>query len=299
MLAATALEQDAGLRRLAVADASTRQPLAALRDDAQLGQAVRQLGLVLVDPPATAEGVSAWLGRDRPLRELPQHTRGTMRRLAMALAGTAAAASPDGNVAPAAAARSERLWRLAIELGDQGPDPDAFIGLVGQYASLNQLDRLSPLMNRYEQELFSEKGGAIGSGNHELAFRMHLALGLSYGYLKVWRSAGSPYRNAVYQLEAAMRTAELADRSGPKPPERLALPPVALDQLFEGRVARGESTRGRQEQLAGAMRLLEVGRLSEAGLVVKAIPFEAIQELGGDATRRWEGIKDRTREGRV
>lgn len=254
-----------------------REPLLALRDDAQLGAAVAQLLAQLAQPQPSRERFAAWQSRDALLPKLSP--RATLRGLGVAKAR--AASEP---------ARSERWWLLAIELGEQGPDPEAFVGLVGRLSDEGRVDQLRPLMARYEFELFTEKSLAYQQGDWEQIFRLHLALGTVYGHLKVWKSAPSPYQNAVFQLESAMRAAERANkdpRPGRRPEQPLALPAQALGLLGEAHAALGNGRRGAELQLEGADRLLQLRRPGEAAAAIEKLSPAQLDAAGA---RRYQSL---------
>lgn len=278
LVATTALTRDPLLLRdIEGPPELLREPLLALRDDAQLGAAVRQLVEQLGQPQPSRERYSAWQSREALLPKLS--ARSALRGLAIAKARSAS--DP---------ARSERWWLLGIELGEQGPDPEAFVGLVGRLTDSGRAEQLKPLMARYEFELFTEKSLAYQQGDWEQIFRLHLALGTVYGHLKVWQSAQSPYQNAVFQLEAAMRAADRANkdtRPGRKPEQALALPAQALGLLADAHAALGNPRRGAELQLEGADRLLQLRRTGEAA---EAIEKLSPSKLDAQGNQRYERL---------
>lgn len=276
-IATSAMARDPLLARDEGVPKALAEDLQALAADAQLGAAARQLATQLATPRPSREAWSEWTGR-------PQ--RNSLRALATARAQAATDA-----------ARAERWWRLAIDLGETGPDPEAFVGLISHLAAQERFDALAPLMQRYEMELFSEKSEAYRSGDWTHIFRMHLALGMAYGHLKVWRSP-SPFQNATFQLESAMRAAERANREtrpDRRPREPLALPAQGLALLAEAHAASGTPQRGTQLQLQGAEQLVQLKRPAEAALVVDKLNTGQLRAAGGDAEQRYERLRQATR----
>lgn len=262
-----------------------RPALQALTDDPALATAARQLLVQLTDPRPQRDQASAWWPN------MPDASGHSPRSVLRGLALAKAAAATD-------AQRAERWWTLAIELGEHGPDPEAFVGLVAHLAARERTDQLAPLMRRYEGELFSEKSAAYHTGDWTQIYRMHLALGMAYGHLKVWRSSGSPYQNAVFQLEAAMRAAERANREGNparRPREPLALSAQGLTLLAEGHAALGAPQRGTQLQLQGAEQLVKLQRTSDAALVVDGISAEKVRAAGSALETRYDSLRAATR----
>jgi hypothetical protein len=233
--------------------------LLALEEDPEIGAAARQLGQVLWKAPDSPQGISQWSSDTPRLAARPPLTpRSEMRHLLQGLA--AQQGSRD-------AKRAEGWLRLAVEIGDRGPDPDAFLQLVGWLANTNRLAELPPLMERYQWELFSEKSSAYARGDWPEIFRLHLALGMTYAQMKVWTSA-EPYQNAIFQLEHARLAAEHGGGTGA---DRLVLPPAATLQLAQGYQATGNAKRATLVKLDAAARLQQAERPVERNDVLTAI----------------------------
>ena len=240
-----------------------RDAIVAARSEVGLAPAVAQLVAQLEQPRADVSAVSAWRSTDAD-----QVTGLSPRSALRMLAITRARDRSDVD-------RSERWWRVAVELGDRGPDPESFVGLVAHLSQHGRAgDALPAIMQRYEEALFSLKGSAYNEANWALVFRMHMALGMAYGAMQRWNSNDSPYRNAVFQLDAAVRAAQNANQeTNPtrRAPEPLAVPAEGLAVLATGLRARGEEAKAVDAQLVGAERLRDLARHSEVVAVVRGL----------------------------
>ena len=242
----------------ALRDAFTAAP-----SDGDLAPAIQQLVAQLQQPRPDVSALSAWRST------VADPVTGLSPRSALRMLATTRARDRSD------VDRSERWWRVAVELGDRGPDPEAFVGLVAHLSEHGRAgDALPAIMQRYEESLFSLKGSAYNEANWTLVFRMHLALGMAYGALQRWNSNDSPYRNAVFQLDAAVRAAQNANRETDprrRPSEPLAVPAEGLAVLAAGMRARGEEAKALDVQLVGAERLRDLGRHSEVAAVVRGL----------------------------
>jgi tetratricopeptide (TPR) repeat protein len=234
----------------------------------------QQLARALASPTPAGLELHWWRSQER-IRPLNRSRASAMRELLLAIGQQRVEAPQDG----------ERLFMSAIELGDQGPDPDAFLRLVELYANREQVSRLQELMRRYEVELFSEKGEAYRRNDMQLVYRMHLALGMTYAYMNVW-SSPSPFQNATFQLENARRAAdrfnEEAKRTGK--PDRLVMPPAAVLKLADSYSMGGQKDRATQLRIASADALMAARRPADGAEVFKTIPTADVARLS-DADR--------------
>lgn len=264
LVAVVSMARDPALTNVGIGvPPALRDAFDAAREAGALAPALAQLRAQLERPRPAIGDVPAW----RALN--PDPVTGVAPRTALRMLATTRARDPrDPGLA-------EQWWRLAVELGERGPDPEAFVGLVAHLAAHGRTAAALPeLMTRYEGRLFEQKGSAYSEANWALVFRMHMALGMAYASLGRWTSADSPYRNAVFQLEAAQRAAEMANReSDPRrrPAEPLAVPAAGLDMLALGLRATGQPARALDVQLAGAERLQQLGRYSDASAVVQSL----------------------------
>lgn len=260
------------------------------RDSAALAQPappewVEGLGRVAGDAEATrgAQGLARvlsggmveaqdlrWWGRER-VAVLDRSRGSVMRGLLIAMAQQRTQKRPQD---------AERYLIAAIGLGEEGPDPDAFLRIVELYVNQGQAARLQPLMQRYEGELFTEKGAAYRRNDLLLIYRMHLALGMTYAYMNVW-SSPSPFQNATFQLESAQRTAERfneqakrADRA-----QRLVLPAPAVVKLAEAYTRNGQAERATQLKLGAVESFAASQRKGDGAEVLQTINAEEVQRL--------------------
>jgi tetratricopeptide (TPR) repeat protein len=246
--------------------------------DASIG--AQQLVRVLSAPPSTASELG-WWNRDR-VRALDRSRAAVMRELLISLGLQRTQKDPQDG---------ERLLMSAIELGDRGPDPDAFLRLVELYVNQGQTSRLQELMRRYEVELFSEKGEAYQRNDMQLVYRMHLALGMTYAYMNVW-SSPSPFQNATFQLENAGRAAERfneqARRSGKT--ERLVMPPAAVLKLSEAYATAGQRDRATQLRIDSADALSTARRTADSVEVFRTIQKEDVARLGVASKEKYRAL---------
>jgi hypothetical protein len=221
-----------------------------------------------------------WWNRERT-RYLEPSRAGVMRQLLT----TIARQQPQ---------KAEPALRAAIELGDTGPDPEAFLRLVEHYVNQRREPQLRELMQRYEYELFSEKGEAYRRNDWRLIHRMHLSLGMTYAYMKVWRSSSSPFQNATFQLEnaavAAKRFNETAQRAGR--PERLAMPAAAVLKLAEAYEADGQRDRATQLRLDEAQALSAAQRKGDSAEVFESIRTDDVKRLNANSQQAYKRLGD-------
>ena len=231
-----------------------------------------------------------WKGRRERFPGLGTTGRGAMLALTRAL-GQASVANENLSAA-------EGYLRAAVDLGERGPDPDAFLDLVGLYAAKNDGSQISNLMKRYEFELFSEKGQAYVVGNKAEIYKLHLALGMTYAHLKAWKST-SPYQNASFQLDAAKKTADElnaeAKSEGRTP--TTALPPIAVQKRSECYLALGDQKRAAQAKVEGAEQLLSVGRTRDATEIYNGITIEEKTALGSQFEERIQLLQRHRNDG--
>jgi len=257
-------------------DEATLRKIKVLGEDADIGPAARQLQQVLGSLPDGHVGLTEWRSSSPSLpAKTPLTPRSEMRSL---LLGLAKAQARD-------VTRAERWIAVAVEMGERGPDPDAFLQLVELYVNSGHQERLKPLMDRYQWELFTEKGDAYGRGDWPLIFRMHLALGMTYAQMGQWKSTATPYQNAIFQLEHARTAAERAN-NGAAPP--LALPPAAARKLAEGYIAIGEPKKAALIKLDTAEQLQKAGRRVESVDVLKTIRADEAQAFDPGAKQRYQ-----------
>ena len=277
LIAAASMARDPVQLAKAPDDALLRQ-LRAASDDSEIGSAAQQLLQVLSDPPESAQAVSQWRSDSPRIAAKPPLTpRSEMRHLLQGLA--AQRGKRD-------LASGERWLRVAVDMGDHGPDADAFLQLVGLLANSGRLAELRPLMDRYQGALFSEKSGAYARGDWPEIFRLHLALGMTYAQMKTWTSQ-EPYQNAIFQLEHARLAAEQAGGTGA---DRLALPPAATMQLAQGYTATGEVKKATMAKLDGVECLQQAQRTVEGGDVLKAIRPEEIHSMDDAAREKFRRL---------
>jgi tetratricopeptide (TPR) repeat protein len=125
------------------------------------------------------------------------------------------------------------------------------------------LDVRSNRFRLEENELFEGKGGAYRSGDLVAIQRYHTVLGLVYARRGVW-SSSSRYRNALFQLEHAVSTAEQrAGREGRYQPV-----PSVRAMLADGYARTGQTRAARLQLLLAARDHLDTDDLPRAERLV-------------------------------
>lgn len=278
MMLAQAIDKDMASQAPAPTPALLAE-LSRLPGDAGIAAGGQQLARVASGAVPDARELG-WWNRERT-RYLEPSRAGVMRQLLT----TIARQQPQ---------KAEPALRAAIELGDTGPDPEAFLRLVEHYVNQRREPQLRELMQRYEYELFSEKGEAYRRNDWRLIHRMHLSLGMTYAYMKIWRSSSSPFQNATFQLEnaavAAKRFNETAQRAGR--PERLAMPPAAVLKLAEAYEAEGQRDRATQLRLDEAQALSAAQRKGDSAEVFESIRADDVKRLNTTSQQAYKRLGD-------
>jgi hypothetical protein len=196
--------------------------------------------------------------------------------------------------------RAAQYFTAAIDLGDKGPDPDAFLRLVELYASAGAGEQLAKatqelaaLMERYQNAMFQEKGAAYQAENWELIYRMHVALGMTYAYLKAWHSE-VPYQNAIFQLSHAMQAADRANSQRRDGGKLLALPPVGIEKLAQAYIATGRKDLALRARIDGATALMKVRHVQDSADVFHSIPTADIPVLDEGSRAKYEALRTAT-----
>ena len=249
--------------------------------DADTGVGAQQLATVLTTNPPISGSALRWWNKE-PVQVLDRPRSTVMRELLVALGQQRTLKRPQD---------AERLFMAAIELGERGPDPDAFLRLVDLYVNNRQDGRLQDLMRRYEAELFSEKGDAYRRNDLRLAYRMHLALGMTYAYMNVWTS-NSPFQNATFQLENAARAAERFNQQAKQggTPDRLVMPPEAALRLSDAYAAKGERDRATQLRIDSADALATARRTADSVEVLQTIKKDDVARLNAPSREKYRAL---------
>ena len=266
--------REAGVSETVARDVAAE--LEALQADPDVGIGSTQLRNVLSKPP-TGAGVSWWRQQGDTLPGNTDSGAVAMRKLLLVL-GEAHATKDRG--------AAEAYYEAALELAPHGADPDAFLRLVELYA--DDPAKIEALMRNYEFALFSEKSDAYQNKDWPLVYRLHIALGMTYASLGVWRST-STYQNAVFQLSNAMTAATKANAE-PGNKTRLALPPVAVDKLAQGYRTRGDANLAAKAQVDGAVALMDVGKTADSKVVFATISKESVAQLDSTARADYERL---------
>lgn len=267
-------------------DSQLRETLAALRADADIGRGATELGEMLFTTRANAQSLSWW--RDtRAIASLQTTPRDTMRELLRATADSLLSDPDKGNDRTA-----ERYLMAAIEMGAHGPDPENFLRLVELYVNQDAHLELTRAMERYENDLFSEKSWAYQQEDWQLIYRMHLALGMTYAHLNAWESS-QQFRNALFQLDAAQKAADRLNRDAERKgkPERVALPPIAVAKLAEGYAKINRPELAFKTRVDGAANLQKVGFTRESAQLLEAIPADQLQRAAPTTRTQIERMK--------
>lgn len=282
-LVAGALASD----RAALADEPPAELLAGLRTlagDAVLGAGARQLAAVLRTAPGSPRELD-WWGFDR-VAPFDLTRRAVMRGLLRGLGEQRTRQDP----------KVVGQWlQVAVEMGDHGPDPEAFLRLVEHAVNHGQPGRVRDLMDRYQWELFSEKSAAYAKGDWAQIYRLHLALGMTYAHLGVWRSSQSPYQNAVFQLENAGRAAEQFNRrlATDQASQRLVVPATAALRLAQGYVELGDARKSTDYKIKAAGALLDAQRPADSAQVLGTIQKPELKRLEASREVEFQRLTDR------
>jgi hypothetical protein len=273
----------------ATARETLAQELATLEGDPLVGRGAAQLRAAIEAPPDGTSDVSWWRDQSSASAQQPLSGRAAMR--AVLLSAGEFQAARDWR-------RAEPYFKAAIDLGEQGPDPAAFLRLVELYASLPgdgsaSREALAALMNQYQEPLFEEKGAAYIRGDWPLIYRMHTALGMTYAYLDVWRS-NVRFQNGLFQLDHAMTAARNANEmpADRRPNSPLALPPAGVVQLARGYAAVGAANRGAQARVDGAAALHKIGRTADAKTVLATLTTTDVTLLDARARAQYEALRN-------
>jgi len=268
--------------------------LAKLESDQMIGQGAQQLRAVIDTPPQSHTAVSWWSNQWKA--PLPRTLAGRASMRDVLLAAGEFHSRQDMK-------RAEGYFLVAVDLGERGPDPDAFLRLVELYAGNDKTEQLATarqqlaaLMRRYEFELFSEKSDAYREHNWPLIFRMHVALGTTYGYLKIWTSPGH-YQNAIFQLSNAMLAAERAANDPKWKATPLALPPRGVELLAEGYLATGRQDLALRARIDGAAALDRVGHARDSAKVFREIAVLDVEKLNTESRVKYEVLRSKLPEG--
>lgn len=273
--------------RAALAGEPPAELLAGLRtlaSDAMLGNGARQLAAVLQTPPGSSRELD-WWGFDR-VAPFELTRRGVMRSLLLSLGEQRTRQDPE----------VVGQWlQVAVEMGDHGPDPEAFLRLVEHAVNHGQPGRVRDLMDRYQWELFSGKSAAYMKGDWAQIYRLHLALGMTYAHLGVWKSSQSPYQNAVFQLENAGRAAEQFNRrvAAGQPAQRLVVPATAALKLAEGYAALGDARKSTDYKIKAAGALLDAQRPADSAQVLGTIQPPELKRLEASREVEFQRLTDR------
>jgi hypothetical protein len=197
----------------------------------------------------------------------------------------------NAHATPARPELAARYFRAAIEFGAQGPDPDAFLGLVNFYADANDIESLRKLMQRYEIELFSEKSGAYARNDLPLILRLHTSLGMTYAHLNQWESQGA-FQNARFQLEAAQRTVVMINqREGTAGKQGTAtLPAPAVNFLSDYYTRSGRKDLATKLRVDASANLRAAYRLEQSAAVVRRIPPEDVAAMPPETRRAYDKV---------
>lgn len=264
-----------------------RTELASLGSDADIGRGSQQLRAALQSPPSDRAALDWWNQQTAVLPAQKTSGRAAMRNLLRGIA--------DANFTNDSK-RAENYLLAALMLEDNhGPDADTFLRLVELYA--NDPVKLQALMNRYQYAMFTEKSDAYARGDWPLIFRLHLALGMTYAHLGIWKSS-SEYQNGIFQLEAAQRAADRLNRTAQaqNKMERVALPPIAIAKLAAGYVAIGRKDLSLAASIDGASNLQKLGRVNDSEDVLDSIAADQIQTASPEVKNKIDRLRTAVRQ---
>jgi Tfp pilus assembly protein PilF len=263
---------------------ATASSLRSVTTDPEVGRGAQEL-LDMFDTSSLKRlELSWWWRKTDNIPSIQLSGRGSCRSLLRALGETYLYSSKD---------QAQRYFKSAIELGDHGPDPEAFLRLVELYVNQGPAGEaeLKQLMDRYQFELFTEKGEAYRRGDWPLIYRLHLALGMTYAHLKIWQG-GSEYQNAMFQLSAARNAAQrlndAATREGRA--ERTVLPPVAVQKLAEAYAATGKPELGTKVKIDTASQYQKLERPADSAEVLKSVSSNELARIDATSRSKYEQL---------
>jgi tetratricopeptide (TPR) repeat protein len=285
ILLALRLSREYGIS--AAARESMSSDLGKLESDPEIDRGSRQLRAVIATPPRSPADIDWWAAQTQS--PSGQHVSGRLAMRNVLLAAGELSSQRD-------AKRAGQYFTAAIDLGDEGPDPEAFLRLVELYASNGEGEQLSKatqalaaLMDRYQNAMFREKSAAYRTENWELIYRMHVALGMTYAYLKTWRSEVG-YQNAIFQLSHAMLAADRAN-GGRREGKLLALPPVGIEKLAQGYIAIDRKDLALRARIDGATALMRIRHVQDSTDVFHSIPTADVPALDEVSRTKYEALR--------
>jgi hypothetical protein len=260
--------------------------LRAARDADPLRVGTRQLEAAVSAPSGRAEELGWW-------RNSTVGASGVSSRAAMRGLLTAFGEARVDRGGPDARAMAALYLSTAIGFGDRGPDPESFLNLVTLHADAGDKDAITALMNRYEGELFSEKGEAYARGDWPLIYRMHTALGMAYAHLGVWEDTRRPIQSALFQLEHAQTAAAELNRRAVSQgrPATYALPAPAVTKLSETYNAVGRGADAARLRVDSASTLRNLGRINESADLVESLKPADVDKLSTDKRQLYERMR--------
>lgn len=238
----------------------------------------------LTAPPSSLSQLNAWLTSD----SVPLKKFGNRRAVIRALLRGLGEQRMRSNVNA-----SERWLRLALEAGDQGPDPDAFLRLVELLMNTGRRSEVKDLIARYEGELFSEKSMAYQRQDWPLIYKMHLALGTTYAFLGQWENPGRPIQSASFQLENAKKAADRANDvfKRKNQPQALALPAQSAMQLSDFYAKKGDVRSAVTLQLEVSKQLHEAARPNESQQLLASVNSSMLKTMGGQSEAKFRALQ--------
>ena len=157
------------------------------------------------------------------------------------------------------------------------------------YADRNDAAGLHDIMERYQYELFTEKGDAYTRGDWPLIYRLHVALGMTYAHLGVWDNTSTPYQNAAFQLEAAQRAADELNRRSQS--RKFALPPPAAKKLSDYYKTTDQANRATKVLVNAAEALQDQGRTKESADMLRLIDRKTIPSADEETKAEYERLQ--------
>jgi len=216
------------------ADSPTGRAVAALREDAKLGAASRELLALHSSPSGRPWDYRWWIrGFNDHGPSLAGSPAPRLQRLAGSLGRWFKDRGQESEVALAIP-----YVEIAFALTGDSIEPRAFLELANVYGATGRRDKLLQLSNEYTLPLFHGKMAAYrraeSTGDYRGIYDFHMALGAIYGYLEQWtdRSGGEQPTSAIFQLKRARWAAEKINESLPADSKERVIVPVAAIQLL-------------------------------------------------------------------
>lgn len=168
---------------------------------------------------------------------------------------------------------SEMIYLLSAEFSYE-PDSESLLRLTDLYLTIDDMNKLEILVNKYIPRLFDIKRIAYEKGDVKKIYYLHRALGVIYANLKQWGNE-SIVTSAIFQLEHAIKTIRIINSSAEKEEDKINLEPRLVSLLADGYNHNGDSVKAFSVRIEAAQEYIQNNDMTSAKLVL-----DPIQENG-------------------